>query len=252
MNFCGDQTSFNRLVEAAKGTAMSDSRLIAFCIGLDIAVTAEASALFSRYAVETVALASWEALLARADITRAGCILASLDSHTDFSVVQALAELQNRSPLSTIFLAASPTTRLVVQLLRMGAVEILDWPVEVSRLESVVAEGCRDSIARQTEAAQSNALAVRVSQLRREELDVLDLMLRGKLNKNIASTLNIALRTVEARRKRIFTKLGTRSVAEIAVIMRQFGESVPRRPHFLSRLANNSSVQASVQLRKLV
>ena len=231
---------------------MSDTRLIAFCIGLDIAASAEASALFSRYAVETVSLASWESLLARADVTRAGCILASLDAHTDFGVVQALAELQNRSPLSTIFLASSPTTRLVVQLLRIGPVEILDWPVEASRLESVVAEACRNSIARQTEAAQSNALAVRVSQLRREELDVLELMLRGKLNKNIASTLNIALRTVEARRKRIFTKLGTRSVAEIAVIMRQFGEGAPRKPHFLSRPAYNTSAQASVPQRKVI
>ena len=230
---------------------MSDSRLIAFCIGLDIATAADATALFSRYALETVSLASWEALLARADVTRAGCILANLDSHTDSGVVQSIAELHNRSPLSSIFLATSPATRLVVQLLRMGAVEILDWPVEASRLESVVAEACRDSIARQTESARSNALAVRVAQLRREELEVLDLMLHGKLNKNIASSHNIALRTVEARRKRIFTKLGTRSVAEIAVIMRQFRESGPRRPHFLSRPANNLPTQAAAQRRNL-
>lgn len=81
-------------------------------------------------------------------VTRAGCILANLDSHTNSSVVQSIAELHNRSPLSSIFLATSPATRLVVQLLRMGAVEILDWPVGASRLESVVAEACRDSIAR--------------------------------------------------------------------------------------------------------
>ncbi|MBA4020637.1 MAG: hypothetical protein C0483_26050 [Pirellula sp.] len=231
---------------------MSDSRLVAFCIGLDIAVSAEATSLFSRYAVDMVPLASWEALLARADVTRAGCILATLNSQSDSGVVQAIADLQNRSPLSTIFLAASPATRLIVQLLRMAPVEVLDWPVEAHRLESVVAEACRDSIARQTEAAQSNAMAVRVSQLRREELDVLDLMLRGKLNKNIASTLNIALRTVEARRKRIFTKLGTRSVAEIAVIMRQFREGAPRKPHFLSRQATTPSAQPVVTQRKFV
>ena len=231
---------------------MSDSRLIAFCIGLDINVSGEASALFSRYAVESVSLASWQALLARADVTRAGCVLASIDSHSDFGVIQAVAELQSRSPLSTVFLAMSPTTRLVVQLLRMGVTEVLDWPAEAERLESVGAEACRDSIARQTEATQSNAMAVRVSQLRREELDVLDLMLRGKLNKNIASTLNIALRTVEARRKRIFTKLGTRSVAEIAVIMRQFREGQPRRPHFLSRPSMNQAGQLTAQQRNLL
>jgi hypothetical protein len=52
---------------------------------------------------------------------------------------------------------------------------------------------------------------------------VLTLMLDGKLNKSIAIRLGIALRTVEARRKYILEKMGTRSLPEIAAKMHSAG-----------------------------
>ncbi len=47
------------------------------------------------------------------------------------------------------------------------------------------------------------------------ERDVLDLLVQGKMNKNIAKDLDIGLRTVELRRHQIMKKLGVNSVAEV-------------------------------------
>ena len=44
-------------------------------------------------------------------------------------------------------------------------------------------------------------------------------MLDGKLNKQIADTLGIAMRTVEVHRSRVLSKLGARNVAELAKIV---------------------------------
>jgi FixJ family two-component response regulator len=43
------------------------------------------------------------------------------------------------------------------------------------------------------------------------------------VNKNIAIRLGIALRTVEARRKRVLEKMGTRSLSEIAGALHRAG-----------------------------
>jgi FixJ family two-component response regulator len=77
------------------------------------------------------------------------------------------------------------------------------------------------------------------------ELEVLRGMLEGKLNKRVANELGISERTVEARRRRIFDKMETRSVARLSrMIVESIGfqgflrlcEALPRRipaPHFM-------------------
>ncbi len=52
-----------------------------------------------------------------------------------------------------------------------------------------------------------------------EERTVMKLMLDGVPNKNIASSLDIGMRTVDRRRQAVFAKMGVSTVAELAVLI---------------------------------
>ena len=93
----------------------------------------------------------------------------------------------------------------------------------------------------------------RLESLAAGELEVLRGMLEGKLNKRVANQLSISERTVEARRKRIFDKMETRSVAcltrriienmgydEFMQLCEKLPSAIPA-PHFHMRGSGDSS-----------
>jgi two-component system response regulator DctR len=67
--------------------------------------------------------------------------------------------------------------------------------------------------------ATQASLASRLATLTVREREVMELILGGKLNKVIADQLNIAIRTVEVHRARIFEKMGVRSAVELAGLL---------------------------------
>ena len=64
---------------------------------------------------------------------------------------------------------------------------------------------------------QQKAVGVkrRLANLTEREIEVMDLILAGKLNKQIADVLNISIKTVEVHRGRIMDKMEARTVAEL-------------------------------------
>ncbi|MCB1954010.1 MAG: DNA-binding response regulator, partial [Rhodocyclaceae bacterium] len=70
----------------------------------------------------------------------------------------------------------------------------------------------RANRARQQETA---AAAQRLAGLTEREAEVMDLILAGRLNKQIADVLNISIKTVEVHRGRIMDKMQVRTVAEL-------------------------------------
>ncbi len=59
-------------------------------------------------------------------------------------------------------------------------------------------------------------LAARFATLSEREIEVMDLILEGQLNKQIADRLGIAVRTVEAHRARVLQKTGARNSVDLA------------------------------------
>jgi two-component system, LuxR family, response regulator DctR len=62
-------------------------------------------------------------------------------------------------------------------------------------------------------------LRSRFAQLSPREVEVMNLIVRGSLNKQIADQLDIAILTVEAHRGRIFEKMGVRNAVELAALV---------------------------------
>lgn len=128
-----------------------------------------------------------------------------------------------QSPLAVIYLVERPTTTAIVEAMRRGAFDVVEWPAERSRLGSAIELGLAKSAERKRRLVEVETARHQLEVLTSGELEVLKLLLDGKVNKSIAGRLSIALRTVEARRKRIFEKLGTRSLPEIAGTLNRTG-----------------------------
>jgi two-component system response regulator TtrR len=77
-----------------------------------------------------------------------------------------------------------------------------------------------NSTARSTPAASATrAISHRLEQLTQREREVMDLVVAGKLNKQIADELNISMKTVEAHRARVMEKMGVRTLAELVKVV---------------------------------
>jgi two-component system response regulator DctR len=59
----------------------------------------------------------------------------------------------------------------------------------------------------------------RLATLSERERQVMELVLAGKLNKQIADELDIAMRTVEVHRASVFDKMGVRSAVDLAQLL---------------------------------
>jgi len=104
-------------------------------------------------------------------------------------------------------------------MLMRGTHDVVEWPAEAPRLVGGVSEVLAAAAERSAEWAKHRQAGQLLDELTAGERQVLDLMAAGMPNKKVAPALGIALRTVEARRKRIFSKLGTRSLLEIANLL---------------------------------
>lgn len=153
------------------------------------------------------------------DAQQCGCIVTALDS-TGSATTELLDRIaRSWSPLVVVCLAEKPTTRAIVDVIRQGAFDVLDWPSDVDRLDVVIEQGLATSHKNERRLNEVRRMRQRLGTLTPAEVEVMKLMLDGHVNKTIARRLSIALRTVEARRKRVFEKLETRNLAEIAGLL---------------------------------
>jgi FixJ family two-component response regulator len=107
---------------------------------------------------------------------------------------------------------------MAVNTMKKGAMDFIEKPFKEEELVSLVErmlEQARSLFAQQQEAASRDAL---LSRLTTREAQVLDRIVAGRLNKQIADDLGISIKTVEAHRANIMEKLNANTVADLLKI----------------------------------
>jgi FixJ family two-component response regulator len=150
--------------------------------------------------------------------TSSGCILLDLS----MSGLDGL-ELQKRlneigSILPIIFLTGRGDIPATVDAIKAGAEDFLTKPISKERLLDAVERALALYRERQGRREHLNSLRARISALTPREREVFLLVVRGKLNKQIAFELGTSERTVKAHRHAAMEKLGVHSVAAAASI----------------------------------
>jgi FixJ family two-component response regulator len=129
--------------------------------------------------------------------------------------LDVIGRARKQWPLTpAILVSGHVNVPLTVAAMRQGAAGVLEKPVRPEDLTREVAAVIERS-RRRTTAEQEQAEARRlVADLSEQELKLMRLLVEGTPNKNIATQMNLAIRTVEKSRRIIFDKLGVDSAAE--------------------------------------
>jgi len=118
--------------------------------------------------------------------------------------------LRRNVGLPIIFITGHGNVPMAVESMKKGAVDFLEKPFNDEQLCALTAkalEQARGESERVMEAQRAQEL---LSRLTPREAQVLERIVAGRLNKQIADDLNISIKTVEAHRARLKEKLGAK------------------------------------------
>jgi FixJ family two-component response regulator len=131
----------------------------------------------------------------------------------------------------TIFTSADPNTQTGVRAMKAGAFDFLFRPLPVSELIVSIREAFEQDRALRQERAAAATLGERYAKLTPREREVLGLVVKGLLNKQVAQLLAISLITVQIHRRQAMRKMSARSFADlVCMAMKLESEPLSRRP----------------------
>ncbi|MFZ6816902.1 response regulator transcription factor [Undibacterium sp. Ji22W] len=139
--------------------------------------------------------------------------MAELSGTALFDILSA-RQLTQRLPV--IFLTGHGDVPMAVDSLKRGAFDFFEKPFNDNALMDRVEQALQVSI----KAGDAHQIQVRLQSLSQREREVLELILQGKMNKNIADELGISMRTVEVHRAHIFDKMQIKSAVELAGLLK--------------------------------
>ena len=114
-----------------------------------------------------------------------------------------------------IFITGHGNIPVTVKAMKGGAVDFLPKPFNVKDLLRVIREAIKKDERLQASRAQSTEVQRRIQTLTPREREVLGLVVKGLLNKQIAAELGAAERTVKVHRGRVMQKMQVQSVADL-------------------------------------
>ena len=180
---------------------------VVYVVDDDDAVRDAVRLLFNTAELEVETFPSAAAFLRGADLGRRCCVLLDIrmPGMTGRDLHDELLVRGVRAPV--IFITGHGDIPMAVEAMKKGAYDFIEKPFDEERLLSQVL-GALEDYDEEPEKAALSMLSVR-------QRAVLDRVLEGKPNRQIADELSISLKTVEFHRARIMQKLGVRTAAEL-------------------------------------
>ena len=153
--------------------------------------------------------------LASRENNRRGCVLLDvrMPGPSGLDLQEALA--REDEPLPVIFLTGHGDVRTSVRAMKAGAVDFLTKPIKRDVLLNAVRTALARDLRLHTSLEQLRDLRARFAKLTPREREVFDLVVAGRLNKQIAAELGMAERTVKAHRAQVMAKMQVTSLAEL-------------------------------------
>ncbi len=201
----------------------ADSRV--FVVDDDSEALASVCALVSSMGLKCQPFESGEAFLSYCDRNAplAGCLVTDVRM-VGISGIELQEQLRERRvTIPVIVLTAFARTPLTVRAMQNGALTMLDKPYDDDDLWDAIREGLRRDAEQRAKAAALTQVQEDLESLTPSERQVMDLVVAGLPNKTIAGRLDVSVRTVENRRRAVFSKMNADSVADLVRLVVEFG-----------------------------
>jgi FixJ family two-component response regulator len=157
-----------------------------------------------------------------------GCLLLdlSMPDVDGLQLQQSLLAAGCRRPI--VFLSANGNVHNTVRAMKAGAVNFLTKPVDYDELMMALAEAFAKDAAGRAEWATRDTINGRMATLTPRERQVLEKVVAGRLNKQIAAELGTAEKTIKVHRSRVMQKLHASSLIQLIEIAKLGGISPGR------------------------
>ena len=132
--------------------------------------------------------------------------------------------------IPVIMMSGHADVPMAVTVMSQGAFTFLEKPFRMPELKSSIENAIALSIAEQSRHQAEHQIRTRLQSLTPKEHEVLELLLSGQSNKDIAVQLNISLRAVEDRRARLMKRMEASSIVELVSDIRSLPENVYPSP----------------------
>ena len=161
---------------------------------------------------------SAETFLSRYDPREVACLIVDIrmGGMTGLELQDRL--LERKSPLPIVFITGHGDVPMAVNTMKKGAMDFIQKPFQEDALVSLVErmiDQAKDAFTEHQHSASRDAL---LAKLTSREAQVLERIVAGRLNKQIADDLGISIKTVEAHRANIMEKLNANTVADLLKI----------------------------------
>jgi FixJ family two-component response regulator len=131
--------------------------------------------------------------------------------------------IQRRREEQLVFITGHGDISMCAQAMKAGAADFLPKPFRSDELLQCVERALIRSAEQRLRSADKNKTQHLLDSLTPREFEVMQLVITGMLNKQIAGVLGTAEKTVKVHRGRMMQKLGVTSVAELVRLVEKAG-----------------------------
>lgn len=205
---------------------MSPETPTVYVVDDDVSVREALKNLFRSVGLKVETFESADKFLSSKPATAPGCLILDvrLPGLSGLDLQRQLAEASHAIPI--VFITGHGDIPMSVRAIKSGAVEFLTKPFRDQDLLDAVRQAVdrdREARSRETELAD---LRLRYSSLTAREQEVLQHVVRGIINKQIAAEIGISEPTVKLHRGRVMEKMRAESLADLIIMSQKLGVAV--------------------------
>jgi FixJ family two-component response regulator len=123
--------------------------------------------------------------------------------------------ISRQSTMPIVFITGHGDVPMAVSTMKKGAIDFLEKPFNETDLREIVTRMFEQANQRLSQAQAQKSHDAMLARLTAREQQVLERIVAGRLNKQIADDLGISIKTVEAHRANIMEKLQVTTVADL-------------------------------------
>ncbi|RDI60011.1 response regulator transcription factor [Microvirga subterranea] len=207
---------------------MTRDQSIVFIVDDDVYVREAIEDLFRSVGHDVQAFGTTDAFLQAPRVDLPGCLILDVRLPNTSGLEFQREQAESGFHLPTVFITGHGDIPMSVAAMKAGAIEFLTKPFRDQDLLDAVHRGIALDRRRRTELAILAGMKERYASLTSREREIMDLVVAGQINKQIAGELGLSEMTVKVHRAQVMRKMNAKSLPELVRIADHLSSATTR------------------------